>query len=151
MVLLLCTYLIPEGGEMSDQYFKDKAEEVFQKIKVNEGWGADSIFNLDDPTCKLIYMSLKEVARDQRYACIDAVKNYPHTDAVSSLQGLIQNASIPYIEKELPPLKPEDDVIIIKTGKEATVEFLDTDGKYKVSFDSSWQGWYKREELMLKG
>jgi len=70
---------------MSDQYFKDKADEIFKLVEMN--------INFED-IYKAIYIGLKEVARDQRYACIDAVRNYPHTDAVSNLQGLIQNANI---------------------------------------------------------
>lgn len=58
---------------MSDKYFEDKAKEIFNKIHENEGWGKDSIFRLDDPTCKAIYLGLKETARDQRYACVDAI------------------------------------------------------------------------------
>lgn len=81
---------------MSDQYFKDKAEEIFNQIKINEGWGADSTFNLEDPTCKLLYISLKETARDQRYACIDVIGIECNIDQreQNRLEMLIQNASI---------------------------------------------------------
>ena len=35
-------------------------------------------------------------------------------------------------------------------GKGATIEFFDTKaGKYKVSFDDNWCGWYNRSEFKL--
>jgi len=85
---------------MSDKYFIDKAEEIFCKIKYIEGWGEDSIFTLKDPICNLIYIGLKEVARDQRYACIEDIdKNwmdnkFPENFPYCKVEDLLQNSNI---------------------------------------------------------
>ncbi len=52
-------------------------------------------------------------------------------------------------EESEPTLNPGDEVIIVESGKVATVEALEGK-KYKVSFDASWCGWYGRDELKFK-
>ena len=74
---------------MSDQYFKDKAKEIEELIN-------------SDPKCSreqirhLIYIALKEVARDQRYACVDAIGIDCNIDQREQdrLEMIIQNANI---------------------------------------------------------
>ena len=74
---------------MSDQYFKNKAEELLKLID-------SAIEDGDEESIKkYMYLSLKEVAKDQRYACVEAVGNY--TD--SAICGIIQNANIKILTK----------------------------------------------------
>jgi hypothetical protein len=55
---------------LTDNYFKNKAEEIeeeiYKKCKVEGGYNFLNLSNL-------LYMTLKEVARDQRYQCVENV------------------------------------------------------------------------------
>lgn len=75
-----------------DNYFNKKAEEIFTGIVSNVQKGNLSDFD----AIKVIYAGLKEVARDQRYACIDAfIKSTYDPDASESRHiSAIQNAQI---------------------------------------------------------
>jgi hypothetical protein len=71
--------------DMSDKYFKDKAKDLLSRI-VDEYEA-----NKDEEDMEtLICFCLKEVARDQRYACVEKVGNY--TD--SAICGIIKNTEI---------------------------------------------------------
>ena len=56
---------------MSDQYFKKKASECFNEILGNFNDKGSKLYTSEIE--HLIYMKLKEVARDQRYACVEAI------------------------------------------------------------------------------
>ena len=72
---------------MSDQYFKDRAERIL-RVK-----NYDIITKEEyDAAITLLSFNLKEVARDQRYACIEAVTYLP--DNIFTLEDIIQNANI---------------------------------------------------------
>lgn len=78
---------------MSDQYFKDKAIEIRNKIYDSSVDNKKTtVGDIDD----IIYLSLKEVARDQRYACVDAFHNYNLSRQCfeTYVEGIIQNTSI---------------------------------------------------------
>lgn len=67
-----------------DQYFKvmaDKLEKQLDEAPTKE-WNT------------LIYLALKEVARDQRYACLDAYR--VAEGSVGSIDVAIHNAKIKY-------------------------------------------------------
>lgn len=57
---------------MTDEYFKNKASEIEEKIHIKkmEKKRKMTFQDIED----IIYIGLKEVARDQRYACIENVK-----------------------------------------------------------------------------
>lgn len=71
---------------MSDKYFKEKASEFIDLI--------DSGKIIFDET--IIIFLLKEVARDQKNACIDAYHNHNLSKQCvdSFIEGIIQNAEI---------------------------------------------------------
>jgi hypothetical protein len=63
---------------MIDEYFKNKAQEINDKItvlRVNKGWQIKQVDILD-----IIYLGLKEVAKEQRYASIELIRN--NTDLI---------------------------------------------------------------------
>lgn len=81
--------------QSDDIYFEKKAEEIRWNISnlmtTKRNCTADEIFNI-------IYLGIKEVARDQRYACVGAVQSYYNSHelhgTISNVQGIIQNAMI---------------------------------------------------------
>lgn len=85
---------------MSDQYFKDKAESILRVIHyriLNPSLTEDEY----DAAVTLLGFNLKEVARDQRYACVDAIhsecrKEYSigHFINGKDIGSIIQNANI---------------------------------------------------------
>ena len=77
---------------MSDKYFKDKSSELFNQIFENN--------NIEEVK-HIIYISIKEVARDQRYACVDAIRvdRNVYQREQNRLEMQIQNANIEYKEK----------------------------------------------------
>ena len=76
---------------MSDQYFKNKAEGILKSINFD-------IITKDEyaEAIQKIYIALKEVARDQRYACVDAYNRHTEIDGKMGISttGIIQNANI---------------------------------------------------------
>jgi predicted DNA-binding ribbon-helix-helix protein len=63
---------------MIDDYFKSKAKEINNKItalRVNKGWKVTQV-EIEE----IIYLGLKEVAKDQRYASIELIRN--NTDLI---------------------------------------------------------------------
>lgn len=79
---------------MSDQYFKNKADEIEQKIhslKIDTK-GKCTGQDIED----IIYIGLKEVARDQRYACVALVTKHfkDDYDNIDLVCNTIQNAQI---------------------------------------------------------
>lgn len=77
-----------------DRYFKDKANEIENKIhELRMDQNKKHTFqDIED----IIYIGLKEVARDQRYACVDAIAQTGEFEdkGLSWIQGIIQNAQI---------------------------------------------------------
>jgi len=83
---------------MSDKYFKDKAEECFNEILGNFNDKGSKLYTSEIE--HIIYMALKEVARDQRYACIEEItincisNNLPENFQYRKVKGLLHNAEI---------------------------------------------------------
>lgn len=82
-----------------DMYFEKKAEELINKIlkSMNEN-GNKIVYNI---VKRELYIALKEVARDQRYACVDAFQNECRQASCidsymnkKSTASIIQNAMI---------------------------------------------------------
>ena len=75
---------------MSTKYFKDKAKDLLSRI-IDEYES-----NKDEEDMEvLIYLCLKEVARDQRYACVETFRSENLSKYCSDtyMEGIIQNAT----------------------------------------------------------
>lgn len=76
------------------QYFEKKASEVYEAIKsdMNKGIVSEEVIK------SYIITSMKEVARDQRYVCGDAIQDYYSRYALAGelekIDNVIQNAMI---------------------------------------------------------
>lgn len=86
-----------------DTYFMKKAEELRNKIQDAK---IDSKHLTFEQIDEIIYIAMKEVARDQRYACVEAFDYECRRESVESgnidgmsfnqtrISGIIQNATI---------------------------------------------------------
>ena len=73
----------------TDEYFMKKAEELFQVAEKEHTETLKDIFKHS------IYLALKEVARDQRYACAESIQQHPFDEITTSFaMQKIQNADI---------------------------------------------------------
>lgn len=79
---------------MEDDYFKNMADKI--TIHICNKSVSDGDFS---ETRHQIYLTLKEVAKDQRYACVDAIVNYIHSTGgsfidsmCSTMRNIIQNS-----------------------------------------------------------
>lgn len=72
---------------MSDKYFNKKADDIISLV-VNSG-------NDWEAVTKTVYTLLKEIAKEQRYACVDNInKQKKDTFDISLVQHLVLNADI---------------------------------------------------------
>lgn len=79
-----------------EQYFEKKLNEVLDIMGL-----ILSRMHDEQEVTKLknsLKIKLKEVARDQRYACVEAIQSYYNSrelhGTISNVQGIIQNAQI---------------------------------------------------------
>lgn len=77
-----------------DTYFIKKTEEILNKLNDIDGFSGEVVFDPKDPTCKMIYLALKEVAKDQRYTCIESLNGYTGMRYYDEMISRIQNSSI---------------------------------------------------------
>lgn len=74
-----------------EKYFDEKVEKI---LEINMDSILDPFISREEVKKKIVII-LKEISRDQRYACIDAILEYANDKSeIDNIQAVIHNANI---------------------------------------------------------